>query len=247
MKRGILCLAWILSAVFAHADDTALQALKALKDAKGDELMTHLVEMTGDGGNPQPNRWKALFNDPSARGGVREIVIENNAISSERTPLRGFAGTGDMPVVNAAEVKVDSDKLFHMADNAALNLKVGFHTLDYALRAGEKSNQPVWTIHLYDKMGASIGKMEISAVTGSVIQPLAVDSDYRNTASSNSSESKSWDESGGLIGKAQDLGQRTGTSIKHTVQHVGGSIQEFFTGERTIDADSSPTPGNSSH
>ncbi|MEO6052645.1 MAG: hypothetical protein ABIP97_01400, partial [Chthoniobacterales bacterium] len=227
----------------AWSDDTAYQALKVVKAAKGEDTLKSLVEISGESGDPQPDLWKMLFNDSTARGGVREIVVENGAIASERTPLRGFAGVGDMPSMNPSQLTIDSDKVFRLAEGQATKNQIGFHRLDYKLRIGGDASSPLWSIRLYDNMGALVGKMEVSAVNGDIIQPLTLDIDYVKHGSSSSAEGddslrEHWKESGGLIGKVEDVTKRTGNTIKHTTLRVGGAVQEFFTGERTIDEDS---------
>ncbi|MEO8205713.1 MAG: hypothetical protein ABI615_05995 [Chthoniobacterales bacterium] len=238
-SRSILCLIGLLSFTTAYCDDTAYQALKVVKSERGEDILKNLVEMSGDAGDPQPNQWKMLFNDSTARNGVREIVVEKGAIASERTPVRGFTGVGDMPALKFPSWDVDSDKVFRLVESQALQNKVGFHRLDYTLRGRGDSAIPVWSVRLFDHMGASVGKMEVSAANGDIIQPLTLDTDYvKHTASSTEEEPslrERWREDGGLVGKAQDVTKRTGKTIKRTTLRVGGAVQEFFTGERTID------------
>ncbi|MEO6846625.1 MAG: hypothetical protein ABI443_04405 [Chthoniobacterales bacterium] len=243
MKRNgaLICVLWLLSVALVYGDDTAYQALKVIKNAKGEDMLKNLVELEGEGGDPQPTKWKALFNDASARGGVREIVVDGGELSSERTPLRGFAGVGDMPAISSTALNVDSDKVFHIAESQAVKSKVGFHRLDYMLKADPAAHTAVWKVQLYDKMGAMVGKMEISAANGSIVKPLIIDADYHPVASSHEEEESSsydsWKSEGGLFGKVKSVTERTGDSIKHTTLKVGGTVQEFLTGERTIDGE----------
>src|SRR5690349_5638155 len=73
------------------AAETAMSALQALR-ATRPTLLTGLVEVKGEHGEPQPEEWVLLCNDPTAQGGIRELTIKDHNIISERTPIHQFEG-----------------------------------------------------------------------------------------------------------------------------------------------------------
>ncbi|MGA7882023.1 MAG: hypothetical protein WCD63_14260, partial [Terrimicrobiaceae bacterium] len=96
-------------AVAARADGgTAYLALKAAQ--KGADSSARLIEVTGERGEPQPQEWKVILTDPTARGGIREIVASGDVIVSQRTPVKGYTGVGSEPSIALARLNVDSDR-----------------------------------------------------------------------------------------------------------------------------------------
>ena len=154
------------------AAETALSAIQALRDASRPELLAGLAEVKGEHGEPQPGEWVLLCNDPTAQGGVRELSVSNHKIVSERTPLNGFGGEGDLPHLDLAHVTVDSGVIFTTANHEAVAHHVGFDAIDYVLRIDAVSGGPLWIVHLYNAAGTLVGTMQFSAETGAVIKSL---------------------------------------------------------------------------
>ncbi|MGA7901038.1 MAG: hypothetical protein WCA06_00215, partial [Terrimicrobiaceae bacterium] len=130
--RRILTFAFglYLMAVAARADGgTAYLALKAAQ--KGADSSARLIEVTGERGEPQPQEWKVILTDPTARGGIREIVASGDVIVSQRTPVKGYTGVGSEPSIALARLNVDSDRAFEIANKQAVARKIGFSWVDY--------------------------------------------------------------------------------------------------------------------
>jgi hypothetical protein len=249
LVAGALALA---GSAFA-APATAYSALQTLKQARGDAILKQLVEMRGETGQPQPQSWTILMNDPTARGGVREFVIAGGEIASERTPLRG-AGVGGRPPLDFARLNLDSDGAFKIANSQAANAKVGFHTVDYTLRTDADTGAPLWVMRLFDYMGAPVGKLEVSAESGKIANAFQVDPDAREQQAATKDDSEpSTHFPGGVFGfiertgkkigtTAKDVGVSVGQTVKKTTLNVAGTVQEVLTGERTVDQDETPKP-----
>lgn len=249
---------------------TAYEALQVVKKARGDGILKQLVEVRGEAGQPQPQSWTVLMSDPSARGGIREFVVADGAIASERTPVRGYtAGTGAFPVLDFARLNLDSDGAFRVANTHAVNAKLGFHTVDYTLRTNDADGAPMWVLHLSDYMGAPVGNLEVSAENGKVVRALQVDPDARekpvvqtDSTADDGSDAKTHFK-GGVFGFVERTSKNVGTAVKDTSINVGtavrdtsvnvgntvkkttlnvaGTVQEALTGERTVDQDNKPS------
>src|SRR5437660_1592525 len=89
--------------------ETAYEALRTVGNAKGQAVLNHVVEVKGRAGNPQPETWKILIDDPAARGGVRELEVAKNQIVSERTPVKSYAGAGENAVMDFGRLNLDSE------------------------------------------------------------------------------------------------------------------------------------------
>ena len=220
-------------AVAARADGgTAYLALKAAQ--KGADSSARLIEVTGERGEPQPQEWKVILTDPTARGGIREIVASGDVIVSQRTPVKGYTGVGSEPSIALARLNVDSDRAFEIANKQAVARKIGFSWVDYTLRANAEGGAPLWILRLQNNMGSRVGVVQISAENGSVVVPLEVSEPAFTEPARQVSESSTGRSVGGFIGRVGGTLGNVGNTVKDTTLRTVGSVQEFLTGERTI-------------
>lgn len=234
MKLSIVAALALIAALPAlqAGSTTALEALQVVREKNSSA--GQLIEMRGERGEPQPQQWTLLFNDSKARGGVREFVVVNKEILSERTPMAGYAGTGNMPAIPASRFKFDSSSAFLKANNQAESNKIGFNWIDYTLRSIGDASDPVWTLKLVDNMGTTVGTIEISAETGEVIAPLDVADVPRRDEETSSATSTVTKPVGGLIGEVGSFTKRTAKKVSDTTLRTIGTVQEVLTGDRTI-------------
>lgn len=231
---------------------TAYDALQTVKKERGDDTLKRLIQVRGETGQPQPQSWTILMNDPAARGGIREFVVADGVILSERTPLRGYAVEGRLPTIDFARLNLDSDGAFKLANQQATQKKVGFHTVDYTLRTNDSDGAPQWSLRLFDHMGAAVGTLRVSAESGKVTQALQLDPDARETpvavatptpAATPGAVKKSDDEEipthfkGGLFGFVEKTSKKVGRTVKRGTLNAVGTVQEALTGDRTIGED----------
>ena len=243
MIRAILAMATVLvtatPVMLQAVQIPAYEALRSVGRDRGETWLGYLVEMRAVDAGPQPEQWILSFKDDAARGGVREFVVSDKGVVSERAPVmaQAIAVPGVMP---AAGLSVDSTGAFSAANNEAAKVKLGFHSLNYRLQ--NKNGEPVWNVQLYDVGGQEVGMIEISAKSGAIVTPLrrpavpvaeATPSAPVNTApetAGDGSLSERWVEGGGLVGHMSRWGERTWESTSDTAQKVGDSIGAFFTG-----------------
>jgi len=235
---------------------TAYEALNVVKAGRGDGALQHLVEVQGDGGQPQPRSWTILMSDDAARGGVREFVVAGGEIVSERTPVRGYGTTRDPAAsLNFSRLNVDSDSAFRVADKQARSAKVGFNAVDYKLRTDAATGAPIWEMHLFDYMGAPVGTIEVSAESGATLHALRLDPDAREkpvaqatpkpaakpkaTPAPTPAQAETNHFKGGVFGFFERTGKKVGRTMHKTALNVAGTVQEVLTGDRTIDQDDS--------
>ncbi len=222
----------LLVAVTVRAADagSAYTSLRAAQKAVGSDAA--LLEMTGDRGEPGPSDWKVIFRDPSARGGIREVIASGHEIVSQRTPLRGYGDVGTQQPIALNRLNLDSGGAFDVANKQAVARQVPFNWVDYSLRANNVTGAPMWVLRLYNNLGAQVGVLQVSAEDGSVIMPLEVVSQPRN--GSTTQESVATKKIGGLIGTVGNAAERVGTTVKDGTLRAVGTVQEVLTGERTI-------------
>lgn len=166
---------WIVLALFATqlpalAGTTAYQALRVISKQRGATILSHVIEVNGSHGTPQPTIWKVLLDDPSARGGVRELDVQNGQIVAEKTPLRQFAGVGNNVTMNFQKLNLDSTGVFTVANREARASYIAFDMVAYHLRSNDERGTPVWTLRLLTNDGRNVGTLTISADSGQVLQ-----------------------------------------------------------------------------
>jgi hypothetical protein len=225
-RATLLSLLLCLPSVFAGNSGSAILALRTIADQPYAANAT-IVELKGERADPMPAEWRILLADPSARGGVREVSVVNGAITSERTPLKGFQNVSEMPAIQTSEVSMDASGVFQSVQTHANEARVAFHWLDYTLRTDADTSKPVWTIRLYDDLGALVGTMGVSAEGGAIVQFLQMP----DGSPLKKSPSK---KAGGLLGKIADFTESTARKVGDTTLSTVGSVQEFLVGERTI-------------
>ena len=75
MIRGILLILLVCtSSAFAGNAGSAILALRAVADQPY-AADARIVELKGERADPMPAEWQILLADPSARGGVREVLV----------------------------------------------------------------------------------------------------------------------------------------------------------------------------
>ena len=229
MLRQFFCIMLAMAAgVAAAGAGPVLSGLKAI-ESQSYAATAKVVEIRGERGDPQPREWVYLLSDSSARGGVREVVVVDGKIISERTPLRGMADVAGYAPLDTKALAVDADAVFRIVHKEATKTELGFDWIDYTLRTDRDSNAPVWTMKLYDRMGAPVGTTRISAKGGTVVSELQADPDARARA-----QATPVSKGGGILGNVGKAAERAAKSTSDSTLHFLGTLQEEFVGERTI-------------
>jgi len=185
-----------------------------------------IVEVKGRRAAPVPVEWEIVLADPSARGGVRVVTVANGRITSENTPLTGFAGVPNLPAIDAAKVSIDARTLFQLVQAETESERVGFHWLDYTLRTDPSTGIPVWSVDLYDHLSQPVASLEISASKGSLLHPVELAPGVRPVSERS--------RFGGAVGQASE---NVGGALREMGQSLLrgiGDIQEYLFGERSI-------------
>src|SRR5437773_2749376 len=121
---GLLIL--LATPAFAQEHPTAYEALRAVGKNLNRDFVQHVISVSGTNGNPQPETWKILLDDPRARGGVREVEVSNGKIVSERTPLRSSVEGSLGAVIDTAKLNLDSSGASTVARQTAASSRVNF-------------------------------------------------------------------------------------------------------------------------
>jgi hypothetical protein len=167
MWKSLLATLLLATPVFAQENPSAYEALRVIGTQLNREMVNRVISITGVDGNPQPQVWKILVADRNAAGGVREIVVENNRIASQRVPNRSVVGTTQGATVNTARLNLDSTGAYSVARHTAETSHITFAFVSYTLRTNDRGI-PVWIVTLGDRSRRPLGTIHIKANDGRV-------------------------------------------------------------------------------
>jgi hypothetical protein len=160
---GLLLLA---TPVFAEENATAYEALRVLGSEFGRDALHQIVLIRGTKGDPQPEKWKIVVEDPQG-GGVRELEIANGRIDSDNEADRDVAGSTEGAKVDVSQLNLDSSGAFAVASHTAEASHTSFATADYTLRTDERG-EPMWIVTLRNRSSRPIGTIYIGGTGGTV-------------------------------------------------------------------------------
>ena len=112
---GLLLLA---TPVFAEENATAYEALRVLGSEFGRDALHQIVSIRGTKGDPQPEKWKIVVEDPQG-GGVRELEIADGRIDSDNEADRDVAGSTEGATIDVSRLNLDSSGAYAVASHTA--------------------------------------------------------------------------------------------------------------------------------
>jgi len=162
-----VCGSTILFALTGHTQVTAYAALRTVGSSRGEKVLSQVLAISGEGLGAQPNRWKVWVDDPAARGGVRELEVSGNQITSERTPVKSeWAGGKDMDL---AHLNLDSDGAYQVATQEARTKGIEFSKVQFQLAADRETGKPGWTVQMADAKDQRVGAIKLNADSGTIV------------------------------------------------------------------------------
>jgi hypothetical protein len=224
------------------APDSAYQALRVVGNERGKDVLKHVVEVEGHGGVPQPVVWRVVIDDPSARGGIRELDVAHGKIVAEHTPVVTSDVPTQRPLIDMTKLNLDSPGAFAVVEKEAQRARIGFDSVDYSLQNGD----PEWMVNIMDGSGHRVGSMTVAASSGDIIANnlggaaapsvettpapdyTAQDTDHDNVYSNpdDSPPQRQADDT-----DTEDThGLRLGHRIKTAILSAGHSLKNFVTG-----------------
>jgi len=167
MWKTLLASLLLATTALAQENPSAYEALRVVGTQLNRDMVSRVISVTGVDGDPQPRGWKILVADRHAAGGVREIVVENNRVVSQRVPNRSVVGSTEGNTINTARLNLDSTGAYSVAAHTAETSHVTFSFTSYTLRTDERGN-PTWIITLEDRSRKPLGTIHIKANDGRV-------------------------------------------------------------------------------
>lgn len=209
MRISILCggIVLCLGAIQAKATETAYSALKVGCAAIGKDAHNRVLEVSGEGGRPQPLVWKITVEDTGARGGLTEVEVQKGRVISQRRPVSRTTGAR----LNLSAIQLDSDGVFSVANSEAIRAGVSFDRLNYSLTAANQAGLPTWSVELLSGPSQRVGSLKIAADNALVLErsPELVLSEEQKRAAR-------WSRPGEEIRSVPDAFHRFGLFSKST-------------------------------
>jgi hypothetical protein len=166
MLRWAIVLLFVAASVRAEENATAYDALRVVGTQLGRGALNHIVLISGVKGNPQPEKWKIVLEDPDGRG-MRQLEIVDGNIHSDAEPDRPITGSSEGATINVSHLNLDSSGAFAVASHTADASHTAFSTADYTLRKDERG-EPVWVVTLLIRSSHPVGTIYIGATRGTV-------------------------------------------------------------------------------
>jgi hypothetical protein len=166
MWRSFAALLLLATPVCAKENSTAYEALRVVGTQFGRGALNHVVSITGVKGDPQPEKWEIILEDPEGRG-VRALQIVDGKIDSDERPDRSVAGSTEGATIQVSRLNLDSSGAFTVASHTAEASHTRFATADYTLRTDERG-EPIWIVTLLNRSSHPVGTIYIGATRGTV-------------------------------------------------------------------------------
>ena len=155
--------------VRAQENPSAYEAMRTIGTQLNRQAVNRVVSVNGVDGDPQPRTWKILVEEKNAPSGVREYVIEDNRIVSQRVPNRSVTGSTQGATINTSKLNLDSTGAYSVAAHTADTSHVTFSRTNYTLRTDDRGN-PIWVVTLADRSNRPVGTIHIRASDGRVMR-----------------------------------------------------------------------------
>ena len=152
--------------VFAEENATAYEALRVFGSELGRDALQQIVLIRGTKGDPQPERWRIVVQDPQG-GGVRELEIADGRMNSDNEADRDLAGSAEGATIDVSRLNLDSNGAYAVASHTAEASHMSFATADYTLRTDERG-EPMWIVTLRNRSSRPIGTIYIGGTRGTV-------------------------------------------------------------------------------
>lgn len=225
MWKSIAALLLLATPALAQENATAYEALRAVSAQFGRNSLNHIISVTGVNGNPQPQRWKILLEDPSGRGGVREVEVEDGQVVSDH-PAR-IVGTPEGGTIKTARLNLDSSGAYAVASHTAEKSNARFATVSYTLRSDERGN-PVWIITLQGR-SRPVGTIHIAANRGEVTRTEGLFAGATMEDVETEQDVEQSREEGGIIGNAKARVRETFRRAQDEARDMFDRVRRSFT------------------
>ncbi len=196
---------------------TAQQALSVAQNGVDPVLRSRVVSVYGTGTAAGIDTWWIIFYDPSVASHGRAVCVQNGQIARSYE-AKGGVVYGDTLTYDPSQVRGIGKALTGAQDYAAEHA-IAYDQVRALLRLTTHDEALRWRVQLLND-GANKGFVFIDAATGTFATYQPARARHVSSDGGDSVEASA---------------NAAGNDIKNTFLGIGGDLQQFFTGERTVD------------
>jgi hypothetical protein len=205
----------VLFSATAWAQGTVNDAFQVAKSAVAPSLQHKVVSVYGIGTPAAIQKWYIIFYDPSVPTNGRAVLVENGKITKTYAANGGMTYSADL-TFDPAKI-TDEVPALQAAQNYAAKHTIAYDSVTALLH--ESANKPFrWKIGLTND-GERKGYVYVNAIDDTVAS-------YEPTTGA---------EKHAATGSSDNSAEGFANDVKNTFLGIGGDLQQFFTGERTVD------------
>jgi hypothetical protein len=207
--RTLLFFGWLALNLFGSSSsdqNTYSIARKVIPEP----YQTHVISVYGKGTPSELRTWYITFYDPDTELNARVVVIEKDKIQRFH-PAEGKSKYRDAMSFDPSLNKFSAEGALSVARDYAQKNQISYDHVNLLLRRPDEGKAPIWRVQL----------IQGDTSRGSVY--LNSDGTFSHYESSLKESSKD----SGAQGFFKD--------VERTFKGVGGDLEEFFTGERSVD------------
>jgi len=156
----------LVAPAWAEENPTMYEALRVVGSEFGRDALQQIVSIRGTKGDPQPEKWKIVVEDPQG-GGVRELQVADGKIDSDDEANRDVAGSTEGATIDVSRLNLDSSGAYAVASHTAEASHTSFATADYTLRTDDRG-EPMWIVTLRNQSSRPVGTIYIGGTGGTV-------------------------------------------------------------------------------
>jgi hypothetical protein len=197
---------------------SAQQAIGVAASGVDPSLSSRVVSVYGVGSPAGIDTWWVIYYDPSVDSHGRAVKVANGQVV-RAYPAQGGVVYADSRTFAPGDVR-GIGKALSTAEDYAARHSIGYNQVRALLRVTSPGDPIRWRIQLMSD-DRNKGFVFVDAATGTFAS-------YMHSSSHHVSSSTGGDS-------VEAHAEAAGNDIKDTFLGVGGDLQQFFTGERTVD------------
>jgi hypothetical protein len=197
---------------------TAQQAVDTARTAVDPALQGKVVSVYGTGTTTGIDTWWIIFYDPSVDSHGRGVKIVNGQ-AQPSYPAQGGIVYADSLTFATGDVR-GIGKALATAEDYAARHSIPYNQVRALLRLTSHGDTLRWRVQLLDN-GTNKGVVFVDAASGTFVS-------FSHSGAAHHAETSGGDS-------VSEHAQAAGDDIKDTFLGIGGDLQQFFTGERTVD------------
>lgn len=214
---GILGALLVSGTAWAQTSGTVNDAFQTARQAVSSGSQNKVVSVYGIGTPSAIQKWYIIFYDPTVPSHGRAVLVENNQVTKSYPANGGITYSGAL-AFDPSRISSEGPAL-SAAQNYAAKHAIAYDSVTALLHQTSVNKPFRWKIGLLND-GKKKGYVYVNALDDTVAFYSSESSEKASSSSSSSSDSSA---------------EGFGNDVKNTFLGIGGDLQEFFTGERTVD------------